>query len=79
MKPTPSTSHVGAAESAGAVSEARSGLINLGWDRAIAHAAVERAAAELPADATVERLVFAALRHCPAPVRACDGPGPTTM
>jgi Holliday junction resolvasome RuvABC DNA-binding subunit len=77
------TSPVGRTERTGpdAASEARSGLVNMGWSAVVARAAVDRAAAELPRDASVEALVRAALRHCPAPlhtkVSARDGAGPT--
>ena len=73
-----STSHVGPAD---AVTQARSALVKMGWDTSIARAALDRAATELPADAAIEALVRAALRHCGAPmhthVRARDGTGPT--
>jgi Holliday junction resolvasome RuvABC DNA-binding subunit len=76
-----STSHVGPTSSAGAVTEARSALVTMGWTASIARAAIDRATAELPADAAVEAIIRAALKHCPpalhTQVRARDGSGPT--
>jgi 5-methylcytosine-specific restriction endonuclease McrA len=73
------SSHVG--QTSTAVTEARSALVNMGWSASIARPAVDRAAAALPADATVEAIVRAALKHCPSglhmQVRARDGDGPT--
>jgi len=47
--------------------QAKAALTGLGWKPAIAHAAVA-AAAEAQGDAaTLERLIFEALRRCPTP------------
>jgi Holliday junction resolvasome RuvABC DNA-binding subunit len=47
--------------------QAKAALTDLGWKPAIAHAAVA-AAAEAQGDAaTLERLIFEALRRCPTP------------
>jgi hypothetical protein len=47
--------------------QAKAALTGLGWKPAIAHAAVA-AAAEVQGEAvTLERLIFEALRRCPAP------------
>lgn len=67
----PAGAHVGAARSqldtAILRTEARAALTGLGWKAAVAHAAVERAAAALGADMTIEQLIFASLKECPAP------------
>ena len=80
LDPT-SASHVGPTSLTDAVAQARSALVKMGWNASTARAAIDRAAAELPAEATVEAIVRAALRHCPAPlhtqVRARDARGPT--
>jgi Holliday junction resolvase RuvA-like protein len=47
--------------------QSKDALIGLGWKPAIAHAAVAAASAALGADATLERLIFEALRRCPQP------------
>ncbi|HMG57881.1 MAG TPA: HNH endonuclease signature motif containing protein, partial [Kofleriaceae bacterium] len=47
--------------------EARAALTGLGWKPAIAHAAVDAATAVRGADATLEQLIFEALRRCPVP------------
>jgi hypothetical protein len=76
-----STSHVGPTSPTDAVTQARSALVEMGWNASTARAALDRAAAELPTDATVEAIVRAALRHCRSPlhtqVRARDATGPT--
>ncbi len=46
--------------------QAKQALINMGWHKAVARAAVAEAAAELPADVTLQALVVAALRRCPS-------------
>jgi hypothetical protein len=45
--------------------QARAALVTMGWKASIASAAVDQAQAQLPADATLEALIRAALRHCP--------------
>jgi hypothetical protein len=45
--------------------QARSALTGLGWKPAIAHAAVDAAAAALGLEVTLERLIFESLRRCP--------------
>jgi len=52
--------------------QAKAALIGLGWNPAIAHAAVAAAAAAAAAAAqdvevTLERLIFESLRRCPTP------------
>ena len=71
-------SHVGQA-STDAVTEARSALVEMGWTASTARAALDRAASELPGNASVEATIRAALKHCPSPLhtRARDGRGPT--
>ncbi len=72
--------HVGASAKAGAHvgaptkldvaiirTQSKDALIGLGWKPAIAHAAVAAASAALGADATLEALIFEALRRCPQP------------
>jgi len=76
----PTSSHVGPTSSTDAVAQARSALVDMGWNAATARAAVDGAAAELPADAALDAIVRAALRHCRSPLhsqgRARDA-GPT--
>jgi hypothetical protein len=45
--------------------QARAALVTMGWKASIASAAVDQAQAQLPADAALEALIRAALRHCP--------------
>jgi hypothetical protein len=47
--------------------QAKAALTGLGWKPAIATAAVAAAAAAHGAGASLERLIFEALRRCPAP------------
>jgi hypothetical protein len=47
--------------------QARAALTGLGWKPAIAHAAVDAAAAAQGPEMTLERLIFESLRRCPAP------------
>ena len=47
--------------------QSKDALIGLGWKPAIAHAAVAAASAALGTGATLERLIFEALRRCPQP------------
>ncbi len=47
--------------------QARTALTGLGWKPAIAHAAVDAAAAAQGPQMTLERLIFESLRRCPAP------------
>jgi HNH endonuclease/Holliday junction resolvase RuvA-like protein len=47
--------------------QARAALTGLGWKPAIAHAAVDAAAAAQGTGMTLERLIFESLRRCPAP------------
>jgi hypothetical protein len=47
--------------------QAKQALVGLGWRPAIANAAVVAAMAALGAEATLERLIFEALRRCPRP------------
>jgi Holliday junction resolvasome RuvABC DNA-binding subunit len=47
--------------------QARAALTGLGWKPAIAHAAVDAAAAAQGPETTLERLIFESLRRCPAP------------
>jgi hypothetical protein len=47
--------------------QAKAALIGLGWKPAIAHAAVAAAAAAQGPETALERLIFEALRRCPAP------------
>jgi Holliday junction resolvasome RuvABC DNA-binding subunit len=47
--------------------QAKAALIGLGWKSAIAHAAVATAAAAGGTEMALERLIFEALRRCPAP------------
>ncbi|HEX7842112.1 MAG TPA: HNH endonuclease signature motif containing protein, partial [Kofleriaceae bacterium] len=47
--------------------QAKAALIGLGWKPAIAHAAVAAAAAAQGKEIALERLIFEALRRCPAP------------
>ena len=47
--------------------QAKEALTGLGWKPAIAHVAVSAAAEDLGPDVTVEQLIFASLRRCPAP------------
>lgn len=47
--------------------QAKAALTGLGWKPAIAHAAVVAAAEAHGAEMTLERLIFEALRRCPAP------------
>jgi len=47
--------------------QAKAALIGLGWKPAIAHAAVAAAAAAQGPEMALERLIFEALRRCPAP------------
>ena len=46
--------------------QAKAALTGLGWKPAIAHAAVAVAAAVRGTEVTLERLIFEALRRCPA-------------
>jgi len=48
-------------------SQAKAALIGLGWKPAIAHAAVAAVAAAQGTGVSLERLIFDALRRCPAP------------
>jgi hypothetical protein len=62
--------HVGAASELYAATlrtQAKAALTGLGWKPAIATAAVAAAAAAQGAGASLERLIFEALRRCPAP------------
>jgi Holliday junction resolvasome RuvABC DNA-binding subunit len=62
--------HVGvASELAAAIvrAQAKAALTGLGWKPAIAHAAVVTAAATKGKGVSLERLIFEALRRCPAP------------
>jgi len=82
IKRGPTTaSHVGPTTSTDAVTQARSALVDMGWNAATARAALDRAVAELPADAALDAIVRAALRHCRSPLhtqgRARDASGPT--
>jgi Holliday junction resolvasome RuvABC DNA-binding subunit len=45
--------------------QARSALTGLGWKPAIAHAAVDGAAAALGLEVTLEQLIVESLRRCP--------------
>ena len=47
--------------------QAKEGLVGLGWKPAIAQAASAAASAALGTGATLERLIFEALRRCPKP------------
>jgi Holliday junction resolvasome RuvABC DNA-binding subunit len=47
--------------------QAKAALTGLGWKPAIAHAAVATAVESQGTDVTLERLIFDALRRCPAP------------
>ena len=47
--------------------QAKEALVGLGWKPAIAQAAVSAASAALGTEATLERLIFEALRQCPRP------------
>ena len=47
--------------------QAKAALIGLGWKPAVAHAAVAEAATALGTEMALERLIFEALRRCPAP------------
>jgi len=47
--------------------QAKTALIGLGWKPAIAHAAVSAAVAVQGTEMALERLIFEALRRCPAP------------
>jgi Holliday junction resolvasome RuvABC DNA-binding subunit len=47
--------------------QAKEALVGLGWKPAIAQAAVAAASTALGAEATLERLIFEALRRCPKP------------
>ena len=47
--------------------QAKEALVGLGWKPAIAQAASAAASAALGMDATLERLIFEALRRCPKP------------
>jgi hypothetical protein len=49
--------------------QAKTALTGLGWKPAIAHAAVAAAADAQRDQATLERLIFEALRRCPTPRR----------
>jgi Holliday junction resolvasome RuvABC DNA-binding subunit len=60
-------SHVGAPTKLDAAivrMQTKDALIGLGWKPAIAQAAVIAASAALGAEATLERLIFEALRRC---------------
>jgi Holliday junction resolvasome RuvABC DNA-binding subunit len=60
--------HVGAAAKLDAAivrTQAKEALIGLGWKLAIAQAAVAAASAALGTEATLEQLIFEALRRCP--------------
>ena len=46
--------------------QARAALTTLGWKPAVVHAAVDAAVAAHGADLTLDRLIFASLRRCPA-------------
>jgi hypothetical protein len=59
--------HVGAPAKLDAAivrTQAKEALVGLGWKPAIANPAVAAAAAALGAEATLERLIFEALRRC---------------
>jgi hypothetical protein len=63
-----SSAHVGAAAKLDAAivrTQAKGALVGLGWTPAIAQAAVADASAALGGDATLDRLIFEALRRCP--------------
>jgi Holliday junction resolvasome RuvABC DNA-binding subunit len=47
--------------------QAKAALTGLGWKPAIARAAVAAAAMAEGREPTLERLIFASLRQCPAP------------
>jgi Holliday junction resolvasome RuvABC DNA-binding subunit len=64
------SAHVGAAGRLDAAilhTQAKAALTGLGWKPALAHAAVDAAAAAQGPDVTLERLIFEALRRCPVP------------
>ena len=52
--------------------QAKEALIGLGWKSATAQAAVAAASASLDEEATLERLIFEALRRCPQPSTGQD-------
>ena len=59
--------HVGAPAKLDAAivrTQAKEALVGLGWKPAVANPAVAAAAAALGAEATLERLIFEALRRC---------------
>jgi hypothetical protein len=62
--------HVGASAKLDTVmirTQAKEALVGLGWKPAIANAAVAAASAALGTEATLERLIFEALRRCSHP------------
>ncbi len=62
--------HVGAPTKLDAAilgTQAKEALVGLGWKPAIAQAASAAASAALGTGATLERLIFEALRRCPKP------------
>ena len=62
--------HVGALTKLDAAivrTQAKEALIGLGWKPAIAQTAVAAAVAALGLEATLDRLIFEALRRCPRP------------
>jgi predicted nucleic acid-binding protein len=66
------SAHVGATSDLDAAilrTQAKAALTGLGWKPAIADAAVAAAAAAQGAGVSLERLIFEALRRCPAPKR----------
>ena len=74
VRATPASAHAGAAlhrpnrlDAAICHSQAKAALVALGWKSAIAGAAVADAAFAQGAELTLERLIFEALRRCPAP------------
>lgn len=64
------SAHVGACRTLDAAilrAQAKDALVGLGWTATIARTAVAEAAAATGTDPTLERLIFEALRRCPAP------------
>jgi hypothetical protein len=64
------SAHVGAPtklDAAISCTQAKEALVGLGWKPAIAQAAVAAASTALGAKATLDRLIFEALRRCPKP------------
>lgn len=67
---TKRNAHVGASTKLDAAvmgTQSKAALVGLGWNPAIAQAAVSAASAALGAEATLDRLIFEALRRCPKP------------